>query len=218
MRPSALVCVDFEVEDLARGESHTDSRWFLLESTASSMSASWKRIPQQGSAARIRSILDDLHPWPELSDAEARDWRVGITEGLYELHEQIREEVLQQNIRRRRKQVLRRLRQLGKAHGWWAKTLEDQTAQERFLSGRLSDLEAMGFGRDSLERQNSQKALAAARRKITQARKQQASLEVDIQKLLDEEAALRSRSIGGIRVKIHENTPHAVLVIQPKRQ
>ena len=215
-RPCALVCLEFEIRDPQH--IRCENRWFLLEPPETGeLNSSWNRLPQRGSAEKMKAILGDLDWWTSFEPTQAEEALKGLREGLDHLHNSIREEEIERRGRLEIKRRVRHLRHLKRVLEYWS---SEQREKQSLVSmyERLIDRMEIGEISDIGLDRHRRRLLPDAKGALTKATKELDRLKV-LQEQLQEEVQ-RFRTVGpeGIRVSVFDLKPDALLMIQPRGQ
>jgi hypothetical protein len=210
--PCVLVCVDFEVKG-SGGQSRKDSRWFLLEQQAKD--GPWIRLDHRGSAERMDAILEATGPWQAWGKEPAERLTDGLRSALVDMQRVLKEELIEQKLRHELKRERRQFRQLRKVEEHWHESLREAEERVRGLSVQQGQLDKVGEGK-TVYAQSVARQLANERRRVTNSRKSYETYRDrsgGVQERID---TLKREGIRGLRLLIHELTPHAVVVFQPE--
>lgn len=216
----SLICLDFEVQDLLH--VRRDSRWFLLKPAVEHRNAvgqpPWERIHQRGSALRTKAIFNDLHTWEPLPEDAIQRALEGFQAGLARLHEEIRDEELSRRTRFGVKRALRQLRQLQKVLDYWEGERDVNQSQVTRFEQIVDNAES---GRAYLSHEDLdayRRAWSTGKGKLTKASKRLEELCQRADLLKNEIRELRAQGPLGIRVRVFDKDPHAIVFVQPWEQ
>jgi hypothetical protein len=212
-RLSALVCVDFEVQLGQAEQRRRDSRWFLLEQGVDG--EGWQVHSHRGSAERLDAILKAPTSWQGLPQDRASQATNGIREALTDLQRSLKDEFIRQRLRQELKRERRQFRQIRKVEHHWFESLRESELKVQDLARMQAEHDRMGDGKSpAAVRLRNQ--LGAERGQVTKQRKAYESARARREHIQERIQALRVNGLQGIRMLIHELTPHAVILIQPE--
>ncbi|MBK6381850.1 MAG: DEAD/DEAH box helicase [Chitinophagaceae bacterium] len=212
-RLCALICVDFEVQLGQVEQRRRDSRWFLMEQ--GNDDEPWRVHSHRGSAERLEAILRAPANWQGLPTPQATKATWGIREALVTLQRSLKDELIQQRLRQELKRERRQFRQIRKVEHHWRDSLREAEQRVRELAGIQAEYDRMGDGK-SPAAVGIRNRLGAERGLVTRYRKSYEIARDKRERIQEHIQALRVNGLPGIRLLIHELTPHAVILIQPE--